>query len=322
MTLSLVLLARMQSLLLLACHTVLVVVTVPLWIGLLRWMMATMDGARSLPDPASYWRLLRRAWRQPGVRSAAGAQITAVAPWVALAAGLGAALLVPSFTLGMPGGDLSDLLAVGGLLEMGFLALVVVSLAAGLARPGQAGLRTAVRGIMIQPVLLLACAVLGMCLPDGTLAGLVRQAHVADMNIIRVPLALVAGALLLVGVTESSGPDSGPFTIMVEDLAGPDRAVAQYARDLLVVVWMMLARDLVWPESVMEPDILPRSWLVVSIAAAVGLWTLHMLVACGCVAVMQVFIVSGRRQAARRGGLALLCALMAGVLLFAGRGMG
>ncbi|MDT8872707.1 hypothetical protein RAA17_20220 [Komagataeibacter rhaeticus] len=59
---------------------------------------------------------------------------------------MGAAILVPSFSLGLPGSDLSDLLVVGGLLEMAFLALLVVAFAAGLPRPGHAGLRVATGG--------------------------------------------------------------------------------------------------------------------------------------------------------------------------------
>ncbi|KDU95718.1 hypothetical protein CFR78_02950 [Komagataeibacter rhaeticus] len=314
--------ARMQAALLAACHMALVLLTTPLWIGLLRWMATVMEGERRPPDPAAHWRALRRAWRQPGVRSAAGAHVTALAPWLALAAAMGAAILVPSFSLGLPGSDLSDLLVVGGLLEMAFLALLVVAFAAGLPRPGHAGLRVATGGFMLQPVLLLACAILGMCLPDGTLAGLVRQAHVADMNLIRMPLALVAGALVLAGVEEGNGPGARLFSIMLDDLAGPDRAVAQYARDLLAVVWMMLARDLIWPESIVEPDLLAHARIVGPLAWAVVLWGVHMLLACGCVAGMRVFVLSGPRHATWRAGLGLLCAIMAGVLLFAGRGMG
>ncbi|MBL7233871.1 hypothetical protein [Komagataeibacter oboediens] len=319
---SFMLAARMQALLLAGCHMALVLLGAPVWIGLLRWMAAVMEGERRLPDPTAHWRVLLHAWRQVGVRSAAGAQVTAVAPWLALAAGMGATLLVPSFSIGMPGGDLSDVLIIGGLLEIAFLALVVAALAPGLARPGHAGLRAVAGGIMIQPVMLLACTVLGMCLPDGTLAGLVRQAHVADMNLVRVPLALVAGALVLGAVGEGDGTTSRLFSAMLEDLAGPDRAVAQYARDLLAVVWMMLARDLIWPEGIAEPDILPRSGVLVPMLVAVALWVAHMLLACGCVAAIRVFVVSGQRHAGWRGGLALLCAIMAGVLLFAGRGMG
>ncbi|MCK9820561.1 hypothetical protein [Komagataeibacter oboediens] len=319
---SFMLAARMQALLLAGCHMALVLLGAPVWIGLLRWMAAVMEGERRLPDPTAHWRVLLHAWRQVGVRSAAGAQVTAVAPWLALAAGMGATLLVPSFSIGMPWGDLSDVLIIGGLLEIAFLALVVAALAPGLARPGHAGLRAVAGGIMIQPVMLLACTVLGMCLPDGTLAGLVRQAHVADMNLVRVPLALVAGALVLGAVGEGDGTTSRLFSAMLEDLAGPDRAVAQYARDLLAVVWMMLARDLIWPEGIAEPDIQPRSGVLVPMLVAVALWVAHMLLACGCVAAIRVFVVSGQRHAGWRGGLALLCAIMAGVLLFAGRRMG
>ncbi|RFD20240.1 hypothetical protein DY926_07060 [Komagataeibacter melaceti] len=308
------------SLVLALCHVVLVVGTVPVWMALLGWMTAIMEGARRLPDPMARWRALRQAWRQAGVRSAAGAQVTAVAPWLALAAGVAAMLLVPSFAIGMPGGGLSDLLVVGGLLEVAFVALVVVAVAAGLARPGHAGLRAVTGGVMIQPVLLLSCAVLGMCLPDGTLAGLVRQAHVADMNLIRVPLALVAGALLV--AVDDAGASPALFSTMVEDLAGPDRAVAEYARDLVAVVWMMLARDLIWPESIVTPDFMARSGGMLAVMTALGLWLGHMLLACGCVAGMRVFVLSGRWQTAGRAGLALLCAVMAAVLLFASRWAG
>ncbi|KAB8124738.1 hypothetical protein D3W54_11715 [Komagataeibacter medellinensis] len=319
---SVLLAARMQAALLVTCHLMLVLLTTPIWIGLLRWIATVMEGERRPLDMTAHWHALRHAWRQPGVRSAAGAHVTALAPWLALAAAMGAAMLVPSFSLGMPGGDLSDLLVVGGLLEMAFLALVVVAFAAGLPRPGHAGLRVAAGGLMLQPVLLLACAILGMCLPDGTLAGLVRQAHVADMNVIRVPLALVAGALVLAGVEEGSGTGTRLFSIMLEDLAGPDRAVAQYARDLLTVVWMMLARDLIWPESIVEPDILAHARVIGPLAGAVLLWGVHMLLACGCVAGVRVFVLSGLRHGAWRAGLGLVCAIMAGVLLFAGRGVG
>ncbi|MCE2564324.1 hypothetical protein [Komagataeibacter sp. FNDCF1] len=322
MTVPTLLAARMQATLLAGCHMALVMLTTPLWIGLLRWMATMMEGERRPPDPVAHWRALRHAWRQPGVRSAAGAHVTALAPWLALAAAMGAAMLVPSFSIGLPCGDLSDLLVVGGLLEAAFVALVTVAFAAGLARPGHAGLRVVAGGLMLQPVLLLSCAILGTCLPDGTLAGLVRQAHVADMNLVRVPLALVAGALVLTGVEEGHEAGARLFSVMLEDLAGPDRAVAQYARDLLAVVWMMLARDLVWPESIVEPDLLARSWGPGPMGVAMLLWGIHMLLACGCVAGMRVFVLSGQRHAGWRAGLGLLCTIMAGVLLFAGRGAG
>ncbi|MDT8872708.1 hypothetical protein RAA17_20225 [Komagataeibacter rhaeticus] len=38
--------ARMQAALLAACHMALVLLTTPLWIGLLRWMATVMEGER------------------------------------------------------------------------------------------------------------------------------------------------------------------------------------------------------------------------------------------------------------------------------------
>ncbi|EFG83627.1 hypothetical protein F1645_06900 [Novacetimonas hansenii] len=315
--------AGMQGLLLSGMHLVLMMVMAPVCARVIAWCRQGLAGGGGPVAPLLRWRMIARIWGRSGMRAASGAGVTALAPWVALSMVLAAVLLVPSFSLGMMGEDGSDLLMVSGLLFAATALLHVVGLASGQGREGRMAAMLLVGMMLLVPALVMAVAVPWMATPGTTIAGLVRFMRMTqDSAGIRGPLALAGGAFILVGVDRVAAGGGRAFNVMMDNLAGPDRAVMLFARDLVTLAWITLGGDLLWPDAIVIPDATGSPRLFVGMMAAIALWGVRTLGLCGVVACLRTFVMASGQVARLRAGLALLCGCLAIVLLFAGREFG
>lgn len=315
--------ADMQALLLSGVHLALMVLMAPLCARFTLWCHRAMMGERTSLAAASRWGQIVRIWRQTGMRAAAGARITAFVPWMTLTMVASAAALVPSFSLGMMDEGASDFLVIAGLLFGAQVVSCSVGLASGQGREGRQAVIAMTGTVLLAPALVVAVAVVGMAVPGGTLGGMVRFMRLMDDSAgVRGPLALAGGAFVLIGVDRVAAGMDRAFAMMTDNLAGPDRAVMLFTRDLLALAWITLAGDLLWPDAIVIPDGVGNGGLLAHMLLAIALWAMRTMGLCVVVACLRTFVMASGQVARLRAGLALLCACLAIVLLFAGREFG
>lgn len=220
-------------------HAALMLAAAPLAEGLNAALQAALAG-RTAPPPWQPWRDLARLSR----KQAATAESASALPVLLLPLGFGAiavaALLVPSFTLGMTFAPWSDLLAIAGLMALSRVSLVLAALDPGTAPPGLAAARYAALNWLAEPTVLLILLTLGLL--GGTanlnlLIGLQRQGMLQ-------PIAAAALAALALVLLAAASPDPAPW---LTELAGPDLALARLTEALRLLVWLDLVGGLFLP---------------------------------------------------------------------------
>lgn len=136
-------------------HAALVAVAALMLAGLRARAAARWRGVEG-PALAQPWHDLVRLWRKHSVLPAGAPALFAAAPLVSLALAGVAALLVPSFTLGMATAPAADLVLLGALLAASRAVLLLAAWDAGAALAVQAAGRTLAARLGLAPVLLLA----------------------------------------------------------------------------------------------------------------------------------------------------------------------
>lgn len=196
-----------MRLLALLLHAALLVAAAPALDALMRRVAASWRG-ESVPPFAQPWRDLVRLWRKSVPLPGAATYVFRAAPAAALGAASVAALLVPSFTLGLSGGDVADFVVVAGLLMASRAAQALGGHDAGWAAAAQEGAAALAARLGMAPVLL----VLGMALVllSGGTNLVAAAAAVRDGG----PAAHVAGLLagmaaLAVAAAEWGAPAGG-----------------------------------------------------------------------------------------------------------------
>lgn len=289
----------MIGVLALLLHAVLVLGGAPLLAGLQARVGARVLG-RAGPPLLQPWRDLRRLLRKEAVRAEASTGVSAVAPLVALASAGTAALLVPSFALGMATAPWSDLLVLGGLLAGGRFAMALAGYDAGTTQGGMAAGRIALAAVWGSPAALLAVLVLAMAGGSANLDAILAVLRETP----RLPPVLAGVALAIVGLSAFDEPAPG-FT-------GPDLAVVTYAGQVRAMVWLGLVAAVVVPSGIAAGGAGPLAWGI-----GVAAWVVKIVVLGVGVAVWAA--LTGGRVAPAMPGLAAIVALLAAAVLFAGQ---
>ena len=282
----------------LALHAVLVMAAAVLVAWLRPRLAAYLAGCDA---PAPPWRDARRLWRKHDPRSGAG--WVAIAPGAALALTIGAALIVPSFTLGMASAPWADLPTAFLLLAAG-RAIELLSAIAANGAPGGWGAGRVIRAwIWFGPALVLAALVMagagGSANLDAALATLHEGWSSGSSPPVRLPLLLAAAAVLVVGLV-----DDAPW--LSDGLGGPSLAMARATTVLRQVVWLGLAVTLAGP----APGPEPGGW-----ALGAALWAGKVAILTAACAVWE-----GQGRDRPSPALAGLLALLGSLLLAFGPG--
>jgi formate hydrogenlyase subunit 4 len=274
-------------------HLILMLAAAPLLAGLI-----------GRAHPAQPWRDLRRLFRKPGLWPESAGPFGA-APVVCLGASLLAALLVPSFTLGIATAPLGDLVLIALLFALSRLALAFAALDAGTGMASLAGQRDAALILAAAPsllvVILLVAAATGTSLLDPAVASLRETGpHPA--------LALAAVAATIAYLALGARPEP--------DFAGRDLAVTTFAGHLERVTMLSLAAALLLPFGLAPAGSSPDAWLI-----GAACWAVKIAVLGGVVAALRRARALLRpEQAPELALLGLLLALIAAALFFAGQG--
>lgn len=281
--------------LLLLPHLVLMLAAGPVLAGLLR---------RRAPARQA-WRDLLRLARKAPVRLDNGS-FAELAPALSAGASLVAALLVPSFTLGMATAPLADLILVAGLLGLGRAARVLAGVEAGTGLAGLAAQRVAVLRVVADPALLVLILVVAVATGTSNLDAASAVLRDGGLHWPLIPAAAGAACVLLAGAEPEA---------LVGEFSGRDLAVLHFAAQLRAVTVLSLLAALVLPPGLASAAGGPE-------AGAVGaaLWVLKLAALAAIGAALSGLRARLRPdQAPELAALGLVLALLAAALLFVGQ---
>ncbi len=315
----------MASVLTQALHLVLVLAMAPLLVGLVRLVKARLMGRRG-PSPLQPWRDLAKLLRKRPVLAEGASDISRAAPYVACAATLLAAMLVPGFSQGMLLAPLSDLLLLAGLLALARVALALAGMDAGTAFGGMGAARELGFSAFAEPVLMLCILVLAMVAGTTNLDAMVLAFREGGVGL-RVSLLLIAAALLAVGLVENARmPADNPAThleltmvheAMILEASGRHLALWEMQAALKLLVWMALLSAVFIPWGIAPAGGGPAAWLL-----GLGLWLAKITLLAVALAVFESAVAKLRVfRVPEFLGAALLLAALAVALLFVSTGL-
>ena len=300
-------------------HGALVLAAAPVVTGLLALFAARLQG-RVGPHVLQPWRDLRRLFRKQSMRAENVSWLFGAAPAAAFAATAAAAMLVPSFTLGMTTAPAADLLVIAGLLLGARAVVALAAMDTGSAFGGIGASRLMVASVLAEPALLVVFLAVAL-LAGGT--NLDAAAAPLREGGVRLALGLALPALLAIALAETGGMPDGAANaeLAMADAAatveysGGALALLQATAQLRLLVWLSLIAVLVAPFGITPAGASPGLW-VVGLAA----WTAKIFILIAALALFHT--VLARMRLARVPaflGVALLLAMLAAALALAGQ---
>jgi formate hydrogenlyase subunit 4 len=310
------------ALLALLLHAGLMLASAPLLAGLLQTARARVAG-RAGPPIVQPWREHARLLLKRPVLAEHASFITSGAPGACFAATAAAALLVPSFTLGMASAGAADLLVIVGLLALARIALALVALDAGTALGGLGASRAGLLAMLGEAALVLVALVVALAAGSTNLdraAAVLRDGGTGA----RLPLTLAAIATALVTLVEgdrAGGLGTAPSALAagesaaLHELSGCHLALVTLAGQLRRLTLLGLIAALFLPFGLAPEGSGPGSWIAGLVAwmVKIGVLGAIVLLAESWGATLRVAGV------AQRLGLAILLALAAAMLLLSGQ---
>ena len=295
-------------------HIALVLAAAPTLSGIIRWARARLVG-RSGPPILQPWRDLARLLGKQPVMAESASELSAVAPLVAAAAVATAAMLVPSFTLGMTLAQFADLLTIAGLLILARTAIALAGMDAGSAAGGIGASRTMVAASLSEPALVLAIFALALLAGSSNLDIIAAMQQDSGLGWhTGAGLALAATALVVI-VDRADRPVSATVPIALE-FSGRDMAVIEATEALRLLVWLNLIIAMFLPFG-----IAPAGAGLTELGRGLVCWVAKLLALGGAIALVQVAAGGlAPRHVSHVLGAAVLLGLLAVVFLFAGVG--
>ncbi|PZW41095.1 formate hydrogenlyase subunit 4 [Humitalea rosea] len=306
-------------------HLALLLVLAPLLVGVVRWLKARLLGRRGA-SPLQPWRDMRKLLLKRPIIAESASVVTLAAPYVAVAATVVAALLVPSFTRGMALAPVADLLVLAGCLALARGALALAGMDAGTPFGGLGAAREMAFAALAEPALLLValcCAILAGSSNIDAIAAVFAEGALG----IRVSLALALAALVAVALAENARiPVDNPAThleltmvheAMILEASGRHLALWEYQAALALTLWLSLLAAIFVPFGMAPAASGPIGWLVglAAYAAKIGALALLLAVFESAIAKMRVFRVPEFL------GAALLLGLLGALFLFVSTGL-
>lgn len=290
----------------LVLHATLMLVGAPLLAGLIRWGQARLAG-RAGPSPLQPYRELRRLCRKQPVMPESASTLFTAAPIAALAATIVAALLTPSFTLGMATEPLADLVVIAGLLASGGVALAMGAVDAGTASGGAGVSRGTPAAVAAASGVLLAIFVVALLTGTTNLDAAAAQASESGL---RPPLLLAFAAMLMAAAGDGDERS-------LPDHSGRLLAVAEAACMLRKLTWFSLLVAAFMPFGIASTGSGLLGWL-----GGLAAWALKIGLLAGAFAAFRALRAS--MPLARHLeflGMAALLSLLAAVLAFISQGL-
>lgn len=304
----------MTAVITLVLHAGLMLAVAPMLAGLRALVQARLLG-RAGPALLQPWRDLERLLRkQPALPDTASWLFTA-APFACLVVAVAAALLVPSFALGMATAPLADLVALAGLLAAGRFALALAGYESGTALGGMGASRITVAAVCAEPATLLVILVL------ATLSGSSNLNVIAVTSPRGVPWVAAGVALAIIGFIAIGRKANQPQLSLVHeaaalDYSGPYLAMVAYAGQLGALISLSVLAVLFLPFGIAAGGAGPLAW-----AIGVAAWMLKIgALGTGLAALDALGVGPTLARVSVVLGMATLLAFLAAIILFAGQG--
>lgn len=287
-------------------HIALTLAAAPTLIGIMRWIEARLTGHVG-PAIVQPWRDLHRLLRKESVLAESASDITATAPLISAAAIAIAAVLVPSFALGMSFAPFADLLVIIGLLTLSRGSLALAAMDAGTAPGGMTASRMMNLACLTEPALLLVVFVLALLAGSSNLdlIAAMQQESATDW---RTAVVLAFAATLLVAFAD------GGWRATLTEFSGRDLALIEATDALRLLLWFNLIGAMFLPFGMAPSGTGPLVWLV-----GLASWLVRTLLFALAAAVVPVVVGRLRMmRVAQLLGVAILLGLLAIAYLFAG----
>lgn len=307
---------------LLLLHAALVFAAAPVLDGALGRARAMLLGRRG-PSPLRAWQDLIACFRKHPVLPEGTSPVFPAAPVVAVGASAAAALLVPSFALGMATGPIADLVVLIGLLATVRMAEALGAFDAGTVPGGMGASRAAVHAVLSDATLVLVLFALALLTGTTNLdatAGAMRDGELS----LRVPLLLALVAALLAALADTrckpvDDPDAllpgGIGVGLRQEHSGPLLALLDYAGSLRLLLWLSLLAAIFLPFG-----LAPAEGGPLALVTGLLLWPIKLGALLLGLAVLDAGLVRLRLASVPRLlGCAILLALLAAMLLLVGQ---
>ena len=273
--------ALVLSLLAQLVHSALVFVAAPLLVGFQAYVEARLSGRRG-DAPWQEWRELIRLARKQAAVPYGTSTVSRLTPLVLLATAAVAAILVPSFALGMAFASVSDLLVVTGLLGVGRVMLALGALDAGTARAALDAAQSTSIGCYAEPALFILILSLGLA-GGTTNIDLLADTQRSGMLYPHIMSAFAAACFVILAWAAPAGGE------VVAEFSGIDLALIRYADALHRLVWLNLIVALILPIGLASADSGPIQWPV-----GLVVWAMKLTVLASGLAVSNVLIGRAR----------------------------
>lgn len=314
-------------------HLALMLALAPLLAGGVGLLQARLLGRRG-PPLLQPWRDLLKLLRKRPVLAENASVVSAVTPYVALAATLVAAGLVPGFARGMALAPLSDLLLIAGLLAIARCAMALAGMDLGNGFGGLGAARAMSFAVFAEPAFLL-CAMSFAMLAGSTNIDAIGAVLQDGAPGLRVSLGLAMVALLAVALAGNdrspvgqplgqSGSQSGSRAelamvqeAMLLEASGRHLALWQMQAALRLTLWLALLAALFLPFGTAAAEAGPLAWLL-----GLALWLPKLAALALLLAGFEIGIARMRMfRVPDFLGAALLLALLGVVFLFLSTGL-
>jgi formate hydrogenlyase subunit 4 len=313
------------SLIAAALHAAIVFAAAPLLTGIITKFRARLLGRPGAPVLQPYRDLAKFLAKTPILPDTA-TQLYQAWPFAALAATGTAALLIPSFTLGMATAKLSDFITLIGLFAVARAATMLAGLETGFGFGGAGAGRDALFGIFAEAALLVLVLIFVLIAGNPTVDGIAeffRDNHTG----ISVSLGFALAAMLAIAVTETGRiPADNPaghlelamvHEAMLLEYSGRYLALFHYAGMLRLIAWFSLIASIFCPFGMADAGN-PLSW-----PAGLILFAGKMLVLAAGLALFEVSTAKMRVfRVPEFLGVAMLLGLLSGVFLFVATRLG
>lgn len=303
-------------------HFALMLAAAPVVTGSIRWIEARLEG-RVGTSPLQPWReLIRLARKQPVIPENASA-ISGAAPVVQFAAIAVAALMVPSFALGMTSAPIADFLTIAGLLWIARFAIALAAMDAGTAAGGLGASRATQFAVFAEPALMTAIFTLAVLAGSSNIDAIValdrEGALGAGASLVLSGAALIGAGMLEIGVFDRPAMRfelAGTARPLALEFSGRNLALLEGAAALRRLVWLALVAAIIAPVGIAPEGAWPVAW-------AIGLasWAVKILALSAALALFRSATAAIRpSRIPALLGMALLLGLAAALLLFASQG--
>jgi formate hydrogenlyase subunit 4 len=305
-------------------HGALMLACAPLLVGGIRLFKARLLG-RTGPSPLQPWRDLARLFRKQPVVAENASWLFRAAPAAAFTATFAAALLVPSFVLGMTTGPLADLLVIAGLLGAARATLALAAMDIGTAFGGIGASRAMAFSVFAAPAPVLVIFTLALLVGTTNLDAIAAALRDGTLGL-RVSLGLGLLATICVAIAETGRmPADNPAShleltmvheAMVLEYSGRHLALIEWGGALTLLLWLTLISAIFFPVGIAVMNASPLFWLT-----GLAAWAIKIYLLGAGLCVLEVSIAKMRvLRVPQFLGVAILLALLAVVFLFVSQG--